>query len=506
LVTGDQWVGGLVGVNDGSSLIFSSFWDTETSGQPTSAGGTGKTTLQMKTLSTFTNAGWDFTDTDGDPADWRMEPHAYPALAWEPVVIRYSGGDGEPNSPYKIANVADFQLLSATPTDWSLSFILTADINLTSLTFTQAPIAPDTNNTPDNGFQGTKFTGVFDGNGHTISNLTITASTKEFIGLFGYVGSGSQICNLGVENVNMTGRRVVGRLVGANGYGTLTTCYATGSVSGTYRIGGLVGVNIVGTITTCYATGSVSGTQGVGGLVGDNSSGSLTSCYAAGSVSGDSYVGGLVGFNYQGKVIRCYSTGKPSGTSNIGGLCGYITTGGGYEDTGNFWDTQTSQRATSVMGTGKTTTEMKTLLTFTSAGWDFVGETANGPNDIWKICNGTNYPKLAWQKPLSGDFVCPDGVEIYDLAALSDQWLVEEIPADLAPSAGNGIVNFADFAVFAGQWCVSKDIYALNDFAEQWLKVGLRRCSADISPLPDGDGVVNMLDFAMFAENWLRGQ
>ena len=138
-------------------------------------------------------------------------------------------------------------------------------------------------------------------------------------------------------------------------------------------------------------------------------------------------------------------------------------------------------------------------------GWDLVGETANGYEDFWRLCNeGLEYPKLAWQY-LPGDIVCPDGVEIYDLAALCDQWLVEEIPADLAPPAGDGIVNFADFAVFAAQWGVSKDIYALKDFAEQWLKVGLRRCSADISPLPDGDGVVNMLDFAMLAENWMEG-
>ena len=94
------------------------------------------------------------------------------------------------------------------------SFILTADVNLTGLTFTQSPIAPDTDNVQWNGFQGTKFTGIFDGNSHTISNLTITASTQDYIGLFGYVGSDGQIRNLGVEDVNMTGRDSVGGLVG----------------------------------------------------------------------------------------------------------------------------------------------------------------------------------------------------------------------------------------------------------------------------------------------------
>jgi hypothetical protein len=137
-------------------------------------------------------------------------------------------------------------------------------------------------------------------------------------------------------------------------------------------------------------------------------------------------------------------------------------------------------------------------------GWDFVGETANGYYDFWRLCNeGFEYPKLAWQY-LLGDITCPDGVEIYDLATLCEQWLFEEIPADVVPPGGDGIVNFADFAVFADQWGVSKDIYALFDFAEQWLNIGLPICSADISPSPDGDGRVNAADLAILCENWLR--
>jgi hypothetical protein len=145
-------------------------------------------------------------------------------------LLAYSDGNGTPGNPYKIANVDDFNQLSTMPTDWSLSFILTANIKLISFTFTKAPIAPDTDNA-NSGFQGTPFTGIFDGNGHTISNLTITASTQDYVGLFGYVGSGGRIRNLGVENVNIAGSTSVGGLVGWND-GTLTACYATGSASG----------------------------------------------------------------------------------------------------------------------------------------------------------------------------------------------------------------------------------------------------------------------------------
>ena len=98
-----------------------------------------------------------------------------------------------------------------------------ADIDLTGLTFTQAPIAPDTDSSDYWDFQGTQFTGIFDGNSHIISNLTI-ASTQDYIGLFGYLGQQAQIRNLGVENVNITGRNYVGGLVGCSTQGTLTDC------------------------------------------------------------------------------------------------------------------------------------------------------------------------------------------------------------------------------------------------------------------------------------------
>ena len=77
-VSGSSSVGGLVGTNHGS--VVSSFWDVNTSGRMTSAGGTGKTTAEMKTLTTFTSAGWDFTPKDGD---WIMPNNDYPHLIWE---------------------------------------------------------------------------------------------------------------------------------------------------------------------------------------------------------------------------------------------------------------------------------------------------------------------------------------------------------------------------------------------------------------------------------------
>jgi hypothetical protein len=144
----------------------------------------------------------------------------------------YSGGTGDPNSPYQIASKADLLALAATPADYNKCFILTADINMAGQTFTKAVIAPDINSL--SGFQGTAFTGTFDGSGHKIINLTINGPGNSFLGLFGYIGSDSdsQIKNLGLENFSVSGNQYVGGLVGYHYYASsISNCYSTGTVS-----------------------------------------------------------------------------------------------------------------------------------------------------------------------------------------------------------------------------------------------------------------------------------
>ncbi|HNS19736.1 MAG TPA: hypothetical protein PKH24_04515 [Sedimentisphaerales bacterium] len=114
---------------------------------------------------------------------------------------KYSGGTGEPNDPYQIATAADLIALGETPEDYDKHFLLTADIDLDPnlpghKVFDKAVIAPDIDPVTS-GFQGTAFTGVFDGNGHTILCLTITG--KDYLGLFGQLGSAGSVSNLGLE-------------------------------------------------------------------------------------------------------------------------------------------------------------------------------------------------------------------------------------------------------------------------------------------------------------------
>ena len=107
---------------------------------------------------------------------------------------------------------------------------------------------------------------------------------------------------------------------------------------------------------------------------------------------------------------------------------------------------------------------------------------------------------------ITGDISNNCKVDFADLKILCEQWLLEELSADVAPDGGDWFVNFFDWAVFANQWQITVGFEALADFAEQWLKTGANYYIADIAPTSDGDGIVNVLDFAALADNWLAGK
>ncbi|WP_419766973.1 beta strand repeat-containing protein [Arcobacter sp.] len=150
----------------------------------------------------------------------------------------------------------------------------------------------------------TRFTGVFDGKGYIIDGLYINRGGENYVGLFGITINAATISNVGLTNVDITGKYGVGGLVGWNESSTITNSYVTGKVSGDTFVGGLVGVHESSTITNSYATGAVSGNFNVGGLVGgdNNTNSSITNSYATGKVSGNNNVGGLVG-DYESSTI-----------------------------------------------------------------------------------------------------------------------------------------------------------------------------------------------------------
>ncbi len=283
--------------------------------------------------------------------------------------IKYSGGTGTSPDPFQIASAADLILLGETPDDCNEHFRLVADIDLSKdagaeFTMIGAIDAP--------------FTGVFDGDGHKICKFTCHSNNTVSIGLFRYVGEQGRISNLGLEDVEIyagPGNSAAG-LVGRNS-GTITGCYVTGRVIGDYEVGGLVGFNgdDHGVIGNCYSSASVGGSEYVGGLAGKNW-GTIYNCYSTGRVSGAGYdIGGLVGFNHW----------DPFGRSS-----GFVHD--------SFWDIETSNQSTSAgETTGLWTIDMQTASIFLESGWDFINETDNGTEDTWKMWDGYDTPRLAWE-------------------------------------------------------------------------------------------------------------
>ena len=385
--------------------------------------GTRKTTAEMKTKSNYQGLSkpWDFTPGTGA---WQIKetssgyisypylqsiqydvPGTYPPVNPIPgLEVPYAGGDGTPGNPYQITN---WRELSNIRINLSSCFILNNNLDPTGSTdygTTASALANGGYGWTPIGDPTTKFTGNFNGNGHTIDGLFIDHTIRyywgfsfpvENIGLFGAIGSGAVISNIGLTNV---------------------------SIAGKYQVGGLVGVIEGGTVTNVYSTANVwghSGEWGVGGLVGaawDN----ITNAYSTGYVDGGvANEGGLIGWDY------------------------YITV------TNSFWDTQTSGRYISAKGTGKTTSEMKLQSTFT--GWDFtagtgkwqIQATSSGPYKSYPYLQGFTYdvpdaspvvnpiPGLA-DLYYSGGTGTPENP--YQIANLTDLGYLSENPNDWAKS------------------------------------------------------------------------
>ena len=287
----------------------------------------------------------------------------------------FSGsGSGTPGDPYQITNCHQLQEII----NWRfMSYRLMNNLDCQGVTV--IPIVG--------------FSGTFDGNGFKIYNLVSLAN-----GLFESLNNSGTIQNLNLEGVSVnSGNNHVGGLVGKNEGGTIQNCFVSGNVVGFGYTGGLVGKN-VGKIINSYSAVSVSGNNRVGGFVGLNEGGTITNSYSIGTVNGvGSVVGGLIGEN-----------------------SGVVTS--------SFWNTETSGKASSGGGTGKTTLEMKTESTFTNAGWDFV--------NVWEIEGGISYPYLLWQKDSDNDGV----FDIHDLCPSENP---NGIDADLNGCVDN-LIDFSD--------------------------------------------------------------
>lgn len=406
---------GLVGLNLG--WVGNSFLDNQASGQhvQNANGGLERTTAQMRTKVNYTASPykWDFTGetTNGTADIWIIvEGVDYPRL--NRTAVKYGGGAGTVDQPYLIYTPQQLNMIGVNTGDYGKYFKLMSNIDMSEL--------PGGTLYNVIGSVALPFTGKLDGNCKTISNLTCSAGGVNAVGLFGCI-SGGEVKNLGLINANISAADEVGVLAGRVVNGTLRYCFAQkGSVSGSGKAGGLAGTSQNSTIDNSYSTASVTGSM-AGGLIGTVSTGTVSKTYAAGKVNGAG--GGLIG----------------SGSATV---------------TASMWDMDTSGQGSSAGGTGKSTSQMKLAATYLTAGWDFVGETANGLEDIWKIGEGRSYARLQWEY-IAGDLDGDGDVDGGDFMIFAESWLATPTSGNWNPRCNliaDGIVNLIDFSVLADNW------------------------------------------------------
>jgi len=382
--------GGLVG-SKSSSTITNSYWDTTTSGQPASQGGTGLTDSQMMQQSSFAFTNFFVVGTDNAAtilASPTTTSHVWYMAGYPHLITENSS---------TISTLTQLQMINI---NLAGTYTLANNITATSTSAWNN----NTGFTPI-GTTANPFTGSFNGQTYDINGLTITpSSATSNIGLFGVTSSAATVQNVGLSNTSITdtGGSSVGGLVGMN-QGTLTNSYVsgiinTGSTSGS-GTGGLVGQNTsTGIINNSYSNSTVTGFNNVGGLVGSNA-GSITYAYSQGTVTGGSLAGGLVG-NNTGTINTTYSATAMTGSGTLGGLVG---SGSSSNVTNSFWDMGVSGISSSTTGgTGESTAQMETQSTYTGFTFDTLTTTPVSTAGHWVIVAGNTfgYPHLAMENTL----------------------------------------------------------------------------------------------------------
>ena len=430
-VSGTKNTGGLIGDSgSGTGAVTASYWDTQTSNQSSSSGGsgvTGQTTSGLQTPTGYTgiyaawNANLDGQSGNDDPWDFGTSSQ-YPALkygaanATDALVAQGRAApdhDADNDNYIDVPTHARLNAIrwdlngngardSVSAADWAkytaafptatatgmgcpgtcVGYELTANINLDT-NGNGSHDSADAYYNSGAGWQpiasadsaGNRYTGDFKGNGYAVQNLTINRpSNPTATGLFGFTSSTSRIESLGVTGANVTGNQYVGALVGGS----------------------------KGEIVACWSTGSVTATSGPsGGLVGWTPNAIHTS-YSHASATGTIHVGGLLGACQDCTVTNSYSTGRVTRSSGnsllVGGLMG---SGGAHDAPGSYWDTQTSNWSSSAgsqSAVGKTTAELQNPTDYTGiyAAWNVNLDGVAGNDDPWDFKGASAYPALVY--------------------------------------------------------------------------------------------------------------
>ena len=398
-VAGENGVGGLIGYSDNSEKITNSFWDVETSGQSSSAGGEGKTTEEMKTQNTFVD--WDFVRV------WTiLESKTYPYFRWKTTIVPNLSGKTKEEAE---TTLLSFGLFLGSPVSYQYSSTIETDL-VVRQSFEPGTVVPcgeevhimlskgvppsiilidsieefqligiDSDYPSDatynistdldgstisnwNGSDGFNpidvFTGVIDGLNHVIYDLFIDRETD--VSIFNTFSG--HLSNLGLVRASF--------------------------VSSTNKVSAFT-MNNDGTIENCFSIADFTTSSNISAFVFNNS-GTILNCYSLGMIHIGDPLAAVSAFVYHnngnsGNVSCCYSSVKFNPrTARVYGMCASGSPG---DSQNSYYDTVVEEIGVSIIGVGKTTSEMKTQSTFEN--WDF--------DNIWTITQDgdkASYPYL----------------------------------------------------------------------------------------------------------------
>ena len=409
---------------------------------------------QLLDISSFDKFDFVGNDEDGIENVWIYEQGKMPKLSWQTTpafgapyfldsIETSLTGSGYPDDPFLINSLDDLLEFRSNSNMFVGHYRLTKDIELLDVKYSGA-------------FINSYFSGTFDGSSNVISGLSLDGDNR--IGFFNILLSGGLIKNLVINNVSITATGdYVGGIVGGNA-GTVSHCTISGNISGDASVGGVSGFSS-GIVTSCKVEGEIYGDDDVGGLVGKSISGTISNSFSSGNIVGSERVGGLVGNLSETEIINCYSHSTVTGSTYVGGLVGQngnipyrvtpgvlyncyatgkVTNGGGLfgDNQGSvyncFWDIDSTgtNRCKSSYGDcpsgaiGKTTAEMKDVMTYINAGWNF--SSTPEMSMVWKKTT-YGYPRLVWEDVVLSPDLSNDGViDFYDFAIISYYWLMQD--------------------------------------------------------------------------------
>lgn len=385
------------------------------------------------------------------------------------AIAEYSGGDGSLGKPYEISEPNQLVAIVNNPFDFDKSYKLTADIDMSGVEF--SPI----------GTVDTPFTGLFDGDGYTISSLSINVLGQHNIGLFGMVGNQGRVWNLNLDQISVVSQAGTnsGAIAGYNAGIIINSTVSNSTISGDDGAGGITGYNEGGIRYCTIDNVSVYG-NGIGGITGYNQRGdiyacdvlsativggdvaggiagsldnvsSLDNCTCNADVSGGEYIGGVAGINQYSSISRVTGSGTVNGTDSTGGLVGY--------NTGDISDSTTTASVAGVINVGGIAGYLQSGRIYNTT---FFGPEPTGEENVGKFI-GSNVGdgfEIAQTEYSYADLNTDGNVDAEDLIILAANWLMtEEMLEETETLQGDintdGVVNFGDFSELANEWLTS---------------------------------------------------